>query len=96
MNCDKLPFWLGHCQHSRVKRSTKPHAKPHVDLLLMPAKQLTKSMISKYIILAKQIKVKTKQAKISKAILKVSLLTFSMAKKSVKPLELAIVDAVLF
>ena len=56
--------------------------------------QLTKNITPKHIVLAKQIK--TKQAKILKTVLEKSSLPSPKAKRSVKSLKLAMVNAALF
>lgn len=85
----------------QIKPQTKPYTELHVKelhvkepyvLILKP----TKDMNSKYIVPAKRVKVKAKQIKVPKAVLKASLLPLFKAKKSVKSLKLALVGAALF
>ena len=74
--CDKLTFWLGHCQHSKVKGlstlsvKAKPHAEPHT-----PAMRSTKETTPKYIVPTKRVKVSKAAPKVPK-ILEVSPETF--------------------
>ena len=63
MGCNKFTFWLGYCQHSRVKRSLVPAVKrlaptqkskePYAEFLLAPTTKLTKEMTTKYIVPAR-------------------------------------------
>ena len=91
MSCDKLTFWPGHCQHSRVKKllvltvKAEPHAKKqHTKLSLVLAKQAKDSKAA----------LKMKISKVLEASLKIFLLP--QVKRTVKPLKLAMIGATLF